>query len=105
MNTIVDLIFEIEKRPALYISKNYLSCLKAFLDGFSFGNSFASNKIYDFKILNNFQLWIEEKYRITSTQSWVDIIMFYSTDENDALYNFFDLFREFLEFHETKDDM
>nr|WP_309576157.1 hypothetical protein [Moraxella osloensis] len=90
---IIDLILKIEKRPALYISKNYISCLKSFLDGWSMNDNSSDNQV----VIGDFQIWIEDKYRINSSQSWADIILFYSTDENDALNNFFPLFNEFLE--------
>lgn len=87
------LIFDIEQRPALYISKNYLSCLKAFLDGYLFAN----NNLNGAFILNDFNEFIKEKYHITSSQSWADIIIFFSTDEHDALNNFFLLFHKFID--------
>lgn len=98
MVSVVNLILEIEKRPALYISKNYLSSLKAFIDGWCFGNS----NIQDINILDDFQIWIENKYHITSNQSWADIIIFFSTDENEALYTFFKLFHSFINMNFSK---
>jgi hypothetical protein len=37
-NNIVKLILEIEKRPAMYIGRNSIFCLKAFLDSWHFRN-------------------------------------------------------------------
>lgn len=90
---IIELIFEIEKRPALYISKNYLSCLKAFLDGWLMNEA---NSEKNSSVLSELQIWIQKKYNIHTSQSWADIIIFYSTDESEALHNFFALFHEFL---------
>lgn len=50
MNTLVALILEIEKRPALYIGKNYISCLKSFIDGWCLGNK----NIEDVEVLGKF---------------------------------------------------
>lgn len=88
----LDLILDIEKRPALYIGKNYISCLKSFLDGCIFSNPNMLNS----HILVDFEMFVKEKYNITSSQSWVDVIIFYSIDENEALNNFFSLFHEFI---------
>ncbi len=93
MESILELIQEIEKRPAMYISKNYISCLKSFLDGWCLRNM---SDISDIKIMGDFHNWIVNKYKITSSHSWNDIILFYSQDETDALYNFFISFRDFL---------
>ena len=93
MTSIINLIKEIEKRPALYISKNYISCLKAFLDGWAYEKS----DIEDFEIMISFQQWVQDKYRVYSSHSLFEIILFYSTDEAEALENFFHLFNDFLE--------
>lgn len=92
MTSVVELIREIEKRPAMYISKNYISCLKAFLEGFM-----MSTELSDAPIMRDFQNWIAEKHRVTTSHSWCEIILFYnSCDESVALEKFFVLFNEFI---------
>ena len=93
MASIVELIKEIQKRPAMYISKNYISCLKAFLDGWYIRDS---SNLADGDIMGHFQDWIENKYGVKTSHSWNDIILFYSQDEANALKVFFELFEEFL---------
>lgn len=91
--SILELISQIEKRPSMYIGKNSISCLRAFLDGWTFR---SSENISDMDKFNKFQSWIEERYNLPQTQSWDRIILFYSVDESDALQNFFRLHKLFL---------
>ena len=76
----------------MYIGGNSIIQMKAFIDGWLF----SGIEVTDKSILDEFQLWIQSTYRITSNQSWDRIILFYSTDSFEALENFFKLFEEFL---------
>lgn len=91
MNSIIKILSDIEKRPAAYIGKNSISCLKAFLDGWYLRNP---NKVIDANIMNEFQEWIEKKYDIKTNKSWNDILLFNSQDEGKALELFFTEFNE-----------
>ena len=93
MNSIVELIQEIEKRPAMYLTRNYISCLKAYLDGWYQRDI---DNVPDIKAMSDFQIFIEKKYKSETSHSWCDIILFYSQDETDALRNFFKEFDDFL---------
>ncbi len=70
----------------MYIGRNSISCLKAFIDGWAFRDP---ANIVDESALGDFQDWIVDKYNITTAHSWCDIILFHSQDEADALSNFF----------------
>jgi len=43
-----------------------------------------------------FPEWIRQRFKVQTSQSWANIILFYSEDERKALDNFFDLFEEFI---------
>ena len=94
MNSISILLNEIRVRPAMYISKRSISCLKAFLDGWYLRDP---QSVDDADVMDNFQDWIEKKYNIKTSHSWSAIILFYSQDEYDALEVFFKEFDIFLE--------
>lgn len=87
-------IEEIQQRPSMYIGGRTIHHLKSFIDGWLFG---ASDKIEDVDIIEDFYHWLVIKYEIKGTQSWSQIILFYSMDEYSALVNFFQLFSEFVE--------
>jgi hypothetical protein len=94
MNSIKELIFTIRQRTPMYIGQNNIFCLKAFLDGWLYSTWETTE---DRHLITDFQSWIEERFKITSSQSWARIIHFYSMDEQDAVKNFFEFFDEFLE--------
>lgn len=77
----------------MYIGSNSISALKAFIDGWYFRDP---GSVTDIQLINNFQEWIEAKYKVVSTQSWARILLFYSVDENAALQLFFKEFELFL---------
>jgi hypothetical protein len=94
---IFELLNNIKKRPSLYLGGNSINHLKAFLDGYYFcKHSFElSNSLQD-QLWFTFQQWIEKKYSIKTSQSWAQIILFFSTDECEALKKFFELWEEFM---------
>lgn len=93
MASIVELIFSIKQRPAMYLGRNSISLLKAFLDGWY---CHEPNTVADIEVMGDFQDWIARKYKIKTSHSWANILLFYSTDENDALQKFFEEFELFL---------
>lgn len=93
-STVLELLAAIKQKPAMYLGRRYISCLKSFLDGWLF-LAYRHGINVEADCMGEFQDWIAAKYRITSSHSWADIILFYSGDECHALDNFFKLFREF----------
>lgn len=97
MTDIYELIQRIRSRPSMYLGKPYITRFKAFLDGYIGARNdlgFALNEQEE--MLNKFQEWIQSRFKITSSHSWAEIILFYSGDERDALDKFFELFDKFL---------
>ena len=92
MDKIHELIKQIKKRPAMYLSSNYISCLKAFLDGWYIRDP---DNVSDAHMMAEFQDWIEKRYKTKTSNSWSRIILFHSQDESDALDKFFDDYEEF----------
>jgi hypothetical protein len=93
MNSIVELIAKIQERPSMYLSRNYISCLKAFISGWYLR---SPDEIPDGHLLESFQIWIAKKYKIKTSHSWDSILLFYSEDETAALKLFFSEFDLFL---------
>jgi hypothetical protein len=92
MASIVTLIDEIKSRPAMYLGRRSLSCLRSFLDGWCYRDK---EEPCDASFFRGFHEWVERKYGQKDTQSWDRIILFYSQDEADALDRFFKLFDEY----------
>jgi len=98
MSEFYDLLQKIKQRPALYLGKRSLSYLQVFLDAYTFARREMGVKPteqeQDFE---EFQDWIEQRFKQIDTQSWSRIILFYTEDESDALKLFFELFEDFLQ--------
>lgn len=93
MVSIKELLFKIKQRPSMYISCNTISCLKAYIDGWMHRDL---NNITDMELFDEFQDWVVKKFNVRGSQSFAQIILFYSLDEYAALKQFFELFDEFL---------
>jgi len=92
MKKIEDIISMLKDKPAMYIGRHSIFCLRAYLSGLLWEN----NSISNLKLIDEFQIYIEKKYKVNTSHSWADIILFFSSDENNALDNFFILFEDFL---------
>ena len=99
MDSIKELIYKIKLRPAMYITWNDIFCLKAFLDGWYLRDI---NNVSDLELMSDFQKWIEQSYRITTSHSWAHILLFFSSDNRTALENFFKEFDVFISERESK---
>ncbi|MGF1524674.1 MAG: hypothetical protein ACFBSF_20300 [Leptolyngbyaceae cyanobacterium] len=98
MADLFDLIMNIRKRPAMYLGQPSVVQMRAFLAGYIFAR--RQSKIpqtHQEQTFSMFQSWVQEKYKISSSQSWDRIILFFSQDERAALEQFFVLFDEFVE--------
>ena len=81
LDSLKELIEAIKKRPAMYLTRNYISSLKAFLDGWYLRRP---DEVLEPELMHHFQKWVEQKYNVTTTQTWASILLFYSVDECDA---------------------
>lgn len=96
-DSFVDLIRKVQKRSAMYLGKPSISSLGAFLSGYKLArHELDISSTPEEENFSRFQAWIQKKFRISTGQSWEQIILFYSEDENSELNEFFKLFDEFL---------
>ncbi len=103
MTDFYQLLQKIEKRPSLYIGKNSIFNLQAFLDGYYFARRELNIPLTEEeKEFQNFLNWIREKFNIETGQLWSSIILFHSADESNAMQRFFSLFDEFILTHQNQ---
>lgn len=96
MVDLYELIRNIQKRPAMYLGRASISNLRTFLSGYCFARrQMQIPKTPQEQQFSEFQSWIQQKFHLTSNQTWDQIILFFSQDENTALDQFFKLFDEF----------
>ncbi|NEQ40632.1 MAG: hypothetical protein F6K40_32170 [Okeania sp. SIO3I5] len=97
MHRVYDIIQKIKHKLNVYLGRPYIMCLQAFLSGYNVAQYESSKPLNTPYCFDGFQEWIQAKFKVDTSKSWANIILFYSTDERDALERFFDLFEEFIE--------
>ncbi|MBD6617704.1 hypothetical protein FNW02_18175 [Komarekiella sp. 'clone 1'] len=98
MVDLYDLIHNIRKRPAMYLGRASISNLRTFLAGYCFARrQIGIPQISQEQQFSKFQTWTQQKFNLTSNQTWDQIILFFSQDEHTALEKFFKLFDEFIQ--------
>lgn len=100
-----ELLEDIEKRPELYLDCQSINYLRVFLSGYGSAlHDYHLDKPYDEfdNFIVPFQRWLAKKYSVKSSQNWAQIILFQSFNEQDALKEFFLLYKEFMEASKEK---
>lgn len=93
---VIELIREMKDRPAMYIGRHSIFCLKAYIDGWHSRNI---DEDVQMEVLNEFSLWLDGLFFNNSerTCSWCEFLYWMSAnDESKALDKFFILFEQFL---------
>lgn len=97
MHNLYDLLKKIKKAPSMYLGQHSIICLQAFLSGYSIAKyELGGQPTEEDQNFMEFPEWIRQKFNVNTSQSWANIILFYSEDERQALDRFFDLLDEFL---------
>lgn len=87
-----NLIADIKRRPGLYLGTLSIYTLKAFLDGYRLGKGENETGL----LLDEFQVFIANKYNVSANVGWDAIIRLYSSSDFHAFNAFFELFEQFL---------
>ncbi len=97
MHDLYGIIKKIKKAPSMYLGRHSIICLQAFLSGYSVAKyELGEQETEQERDFIEFPEWISQRFKVQTSQSWANIILFYSEDERKALDNFFDLFEEFI---------
>jgi len=91
MRKIIEVIKVVQENPMLYLGYDSIFTLEAFLNGICIANSQKE----DLEFMRSFQIWVEKKYNMSTSQSWAKIIDFNSSSPSVALQRFFKLYSEF----------
>jgi hypothetical protein len=96
MNDFYDWLQKIRKRPSMYLGQASISHLRSFIAGYILARrELKLPQSESEQKFTEFQPWLQQKFRLTSSQSWDKIILFYSEDERSALNYFFELLDQF----------
>lgn len=91
-----DLLQRIKQRPGMYLGRCSITRLRMLIMGYSMSRGeLGLPTTMQEKEFGKFQQWIQEKFKIASTQGWDSIILFFSADERDAFDKFYKLFEDF----------
>lgn len=94
MERIILLLNKIRERPVLYLGKPKVERLKAFIDGYM---TYMEEEGTYCVLFDEFQSFVQKRYKIYSSQNWSNIIDFFSSSDQNAFDLFYKLFDEFLE--------
>ena len=96
MDAVYHILQKVKSKPNVYLGSPSIICLQAFLSGYNVAQYQLGESLNTPNCFDGFQEWIQERFKIDSSQSWAKIILFYSAEERDALERFFQLFDEFV---------
>lgn len=104
MNAMYQLLMNIRKKPAIYLGKPSLQRLRHFISGYYLCLD-RHGLLDEYKYFQGFQNFVQDKYKITLTQHWTNILEFYDGDGEKAFERFFELLEEYLIVNNLKDEL
>lgn len=87
-----EMIIKIIHKPISYLGSKSISKLRCFIDGFSIGYDYP----HFHPFFPEFQSFIETKYKINYSDSWNNILLKITNDEEKAFDLFVEEFESFL---------
>jgi hypothetical protein len=97
MSDLSELLHKIRQKPAVYLGVPSLSNLYMFLCGYGFSRQELGLPLtVEEALLEGFQPWLQQRFRIDVSASWAKIILLYSVDERAGFELFFNLWDEFI---------
>lgn len=97
MSSLYQLLDKIHQKPGIYLGAPSLSSLYLFLCGYAFARQEQGIPITaEERKLEQFQGWIQQRFKISASVSWAKIILLYSTDKRSGFEMFFELWAEFV---------
>lgn len=98
MSRFFDILQKIKAKPGMYIGHASVSDLFMFLVGYK--TALRELKIEstedEMDFYREFQPWLQQKYHVSTSNSWAKIIMLYCVNEKEGFESFFKLLDEFL---------
>ena len=96
-----EILGKIREKPGMYIGKPSVSDLFMFLVGYKTARRELGIELTpeEEDFCGEFHGWIEDRFKLKTSNSWAKIIMLYSVDEKDGFFAFFELLDEFQNRH------
>ena len=95
---------KVKAKPGMYLGKPSVYDLFMFLSGYKAAKLEMGIRPTDeeLEFYREFQPWLQDKFSISTSNSWAKIIQFYSKDEQEAFERFFTLLDEFSQVESDK---
>jgi len=98
--TLVESLYEIEKKPWMWLSINDILSLKSFINGWIVGR----NEKSDEQLLEDFDRFVVNEFNEgTSTLGWCTLVIKHC-GEHDSLKSFYNLFHKYMEARSEEND-
>jgi hypothetical protein len=92
MSSVFELLQAMRGRVPMYVGSTGIVKLAGFMWGFQ--HALEQYGVHD-TFLAEFQLLVQNRYAVKISKGWEEIIRFYSTDDNEAMATFWQLFDEY----------
>jgi hypothetical protein len=98
MSRLFEILQKVQRSPGMYIGSASVNDLFMFLVGYK--TALRELKIEsteeEMDFYREFQPWLQQKYHVSTSNSWAKIIMLYCVNEKEGFESFFKLLDEFL---------
>jgi hypothetical protein len=98
MSGLYEVLQKIHSKPGMYIGSASVSDLFMFVVGYEFarGELEIESTEWEDNFHENFQPWLQQRFHVSTSNSWAKIIMLYCVNEKEGFESFFKLLDEFL---------
>lgn len=97
MSGMFEILEKIRFKPGMYIGRASVSDLFMFLVGYKTARRELGIKpsVEEMEFAEHFHDWLQQRYKVRTSNSWANIILLFTRDEKDAFEQFFKLLDEF----------
>jgi len=105
MSGMFEILEKIRFKPGMYIGRASVSDLFMFLVGYKTARRELGIKpsVEEMEFTEHFHDWLQQRYKVRTSNSWANIILLFTRDEKDAFEQFFKLLDEFKQRNKSLD--
>jgi hypothetical protein len=99
MAGLYEVLQKIKVKPGMYIGSASVTDLFMFVVGYEFarGELDIESTEWEDYFHEHFQTWLQQRYHVSTSNSWAKIIMLYCVNEKEGFDSFFKLLDEFMQ--------
>lgn len=95
-------LMQIKKNPKKYLQEKSLSYLYSFINGYYLGDIFQDNSIFSLIDNFNFNKFVSDKFKDSSSHNFLYLILNNCFSEEEAFDLFYDLYEQYIKACEDK---